>query len=121
MAVPITGDHWIAVQTHLQILCQNERPIFPLFSTVTLPPHHTGSDFTYPLSSLKKTPAGHASGGIPQGKARSPCVNFLAFRHVFFHIGNRHAKVAVTNPSLKKAWFFLKENSAVPYTGIIIA
>jgi hypothetical protein len=106
MAVPITGDHWIAVQTHLQILCQNERPIFPLFSTVTLPPHHTGSDFTYPLSSLKKTPAGHASGGIPQGKARSPCVNFLAFRHVFFHIGNRHAKVAVTNPSLKKAQFF---------------
>ena len=37
-AVPITGDHWIAVHTHLQMLCQKLIANFPLYSAAKIAP-----------------------------------------------------------------------------------
>ena len=61
-AVPITGDHWIAAQTYLQTLCQNEMQNCPNFAQKNSRPHNTGGDFTYQLWAIKNPPPGIPAG-----------------------------------------------------------
>ena len=107
-AVPITGDHWIAVHPHLQMLCQRELPSFPFLARQNHP-HDTGGDFTDPLSVVKK-PLGLLGGYISR-ESDITSRQFLAFRHFIFQMWNRHTSPDIPNP----IWQICYHKNAVFY------